>query len=122
MDPERLDALASEVGGETAERVAAYVDGLSARAKSDLGGGRDRLAVLAECELGPLARPRAGRGRAARPRARSCAAGEVVYFHLDADRYPAASKLLGAALVIDLVGADRRAAGRRRCGGLVRDR
>ena len=30
MEPERLDALASKVGGETQERVNAYVDGLSA--------------------------------------------------------------------------------------------
>jgi type IV secretory pathway TraG/TraD family ATPase VirD4 len=35
---------------------------------------------------------------------RSLLAGEVLYFHLDADRYPAASKLLAAALMIDLVG------------------
>ncbi len=42
MDPERLGALADQVGGETKERVGAYVGGLSERARSDLGGGRDR--------------------------------------------------------------------------------
>jgi hypothetical protein len=102
MDPDRLDALACESGGELAAKVSDYVDGLSARARADLGGGRDRLAVLAEGELGPRLDPALGLG----PQidlAASLREGAVVYFHLDADRYPAASKLLGAALVIDLV-------------------
>lgn len=102
MDPERLDALASETGGELGQRVAAYVDGLSARGRADLGGGRDRLAVLAEGELGPWLDPSIGAG----PEfgfAESLKRRQVVYMHIDADRYPAASRLLGAALVIDLV-------------------
>ena len=103
MDPERLDALASRLGGETAERVCAYVDGLSARGKADLGGGRDRLAVLADSELGPRLDPALGEGEPI-DLAASLRQGDVLYFHLDADRYPAASKLLAAALLIDLVG------------------
>jgi len=78
------------------------VDGLSAKARADLGGGRDRLAVLADGELGPRLDPKLGDG----PQIsfeRALAQKEIVYFHIDADRYPAASKLLGAALVIDLV-------------------
>jgi hypothetical protein len=105
MDPERLDALAARVGGQVGEDVAEYVDGLSARARSDLGGGRDRLAVLVEGELGPRLDPSLP---GAEPAERinlgeALAAGEVVYFHIDADRYPAASQLLAAALVTDLV-------------------
>ncbi len=103
MDPERLDALAAKVGGDTAERVSSYVDGLSARGSADLGGGRDRLAVLAEGELGPWLDPALGAGETLDLGA-SMRRGEVLYFHLDADRYPAASKLLAAALLIDLVG------------------
>ncbi len=103
MNPERLDALASKAGGPNAERVSAYVDGLSARSASDLGGGRDRLAVLAEGELGPWLDPALGTGETL-DIGKSIRAGEVLYFHLDADRYPAASKLLAAALLIDLVG------------------
>lgn len=112
MDPDRLDGLASEVGGEVAERVVAYVDSLSARARADLGGGRDRLAVLAEGDIGCWLDPSINRGRGLGsafeqpPRidfAKSLRSREVVYMHIDADRYPAASKLLGAALVIDLV-------------------
>jgi len=108
MDPEQLDYLASEeVRGATAERIHAYVDGLTARAKADLGGGRDRLAVLADGELGArldpsLARER-GSGEEEVMLGEALFSGEVVYFHLDADRFPAASRLLGAALVIDLV-------------------
>ena len=103
MDPERLDLLASKVGGEIGAQVADYVDGLSARAKTDLGGGRDRLAVLAESELGPQLDPNLGQGPPIDFR-QALQRGDVIYMHLDADRYPAASKLLGAALVIDLIG------------------
>lgn len=72
MDPERLDGLASRVEGEVAERVSSYVDGLSARAKAELGGGRDRLAVLTESELGPRLDPKLG-GRPSASRSRSAA-------------------------------------------------
>ena len=102
MDTERLDALASKVGGETAERVSAYVDGLSERAKADLGGGRNRLSVLADGALGRVLDPALGEGEEI-DLANSLYSGEVVYFHIDADRYPVASQLLAAALVIDLV-------------------
>jgi hypothetical protein len=101
MEPERLGALADEVGGETKERVSAYLAGLSERAKADLGGGRDRLAVLADSELGPLLG--AELGAEAIDLATALDQREVVYFHLDSDRYPAASKLLGAALLVDLI-------------------
>lgn len=102
MNPERLGALADEAGGEIKERVGAYVGGLSERAKADLGGGRDRLAVLAEGELGPLLGPEIGAESI--DLAEAVRQGEVVYFHLDADRYPAASKLLATALLVDLIG------------------
>ncbi len=103
MDPERLHALASEVGGETAERVCPYVNGLSPRGAADLGGGRDRLAVLTESELGPWLDPEQGGGELI-DLAAALQRSEVLYFFLDADRYPSAAKLLGAALLIDLVG------------------
>lgn len=117
MDPERLDALASKVGGETAERVCAYVDSLSERAKADLGGGRDRLAVLADGELGRWLDPEPEDGPPLSLE-RSLREGDVVYMNLDADRYPAASKLLAAALVIDLVTLTADLQGRP-LGGLV---
>jgi hypothetical protein len=113
MDPDRLDVLASKVGGAQAERVSAYVDGLTARQVADLAGGRDRLAVLVESELGPRLDPSLGAGQDI-DLGRALAGGEVVYFHLDSDRYPAAAKLLASALLVDLIGltADRRDADR----------
>lgn len=117
MDLERLDNLASDVGGKIADRVCAYVDGLSARAKADLHGGRDRLAVLAEGELGPRLDPTLGGGEVLDLH-EAILAGDVVYFHLDSDRYPAASRLLGAALTIDLVSLTGELQGKG-LGGLV---
>lgn len=119
MYPERLGALADEVGGETKERVAAYLGGLSERAKSDLGGGRDRLAVLADGELGPLLGPEIGAESI--DLAEVVRRREVVYFHLDADRYPGAAKLLGAALLVDLIGLTAELQGGERGGLLVID-
>ena len=120
MEPERLDALASGAGGETAERVSAYVDELSERAKADLAGGRNRLAVLAEGDLGHLLDPACGHGEEI-DLARALGEREVVYFHIDADRYPASSKLLAAALVIDLVGLTADLQGEQTRGLLVID-
>jgi type IV secretory pathway TraG/TraD family ATPase VirD4 len=104
MAPARLEKLAAKLSEETAQRVNDYLDGLGARGVADLAGGRDRLAVLADGQLGPLL-GNPGPGQASIDLAAAAlAAGDVVYFDLDADRYPAAAKLLGAALVIDLVG------------------
>jgi hypothetical protein len=103
MDTELLDAKADKVGGPLADRVSAYVDSRTSKSSADLDGGRDRLAVLVESELGPYLDPSLGDGEVLDLH-RSLGAGEVLYFHLDADRYPSASKLLAAALVIDLVG------------------
>lgn len=103
MDPERLDALASQCGGEIAERITAYVDGLQGQAKAELGGGRDRLAVLADSELAPWLDPSLGAGEQI-DLERCLRGADVVYFNLEADRYPAAARLLASALVIDIVG------------------
>jgi hypothetical protein len=59
-NPDRLDALADRAGGEIAMRVRSYVDGLDGGARSDLRGGRDRLAILAEGELGRRLDPALG--------------------------------------------------------------
>lgn len=101
MQPSRLDALAERAGGEVARRVHGYLDSLGARAEKDTGGGRDRLAVLAESEIGPWLAPQSGREEI--DLARALDEREVVYFSLDSDRYPAASALLAAAIVADLV-------------------
>jgi hypothetical protein len=114
MDPDRLDALADRAGGEVADRVHAYVDGLGAQGRADQRGGRDRLAILCESGLGRWLDPALG-GEGEQVDLAAClAAGEIVYVCLDADRYPAASRLLASALVIDLAGlvGERQGAGR----------
>jgi hypothetical protein len=104
MDPERLDALADRAGGDLAASVRGYVDGLGAHGRADLRGGRDRLAILCESGLGARLDPAlAGEGEEI-DLAGCLDRGEIVYFSLEADRYPAASRLLVSALVIDLAG------------------
>jgi type IV secretory pathway TraG/TraD family ATPase VirD4 len=120
MDPGQLDALGARLGGEIGERVAEYVDGLSERAKADLAGGRNRLAVLAEGELGPRLDPALGDGPPI-DFARALSERQSIYMHIDADRYPAASKLLGAAVVIDLVTLTAELQGQGMSGLLVID-
>ena len=73
MDPRRLELLARRVPDEAhARRLFDYLDSLDARQRAGLAGTRDRLAILAESELGRWLDP--GRGRAgARPAARRCA-------------------------------------------------
>jgi hypothetical protein len=114
MDPDRLDALADRAGGEVAASVRAYLDGLGAQGRADLRGGRDRLAILCESELGRWLDPALGGEGEEIDLAACLDRGEIVYFRLDSDRYPAASKLLASALVIDLAGlvGARQGAGR----------
>ncbi len=104
MDPERLDALAAQGRRRDCGARPRLRRRLSRpRALGDLGGGRDRLAVLAESGLGPWLDPALGEGEQVDLTA-ALDARRGHLLHLDADRYPEASKLLGAALVIDLVG------------------
>lgn len=121
MDPDRLDALADKVGGDIAVSVRAYVDGLGAQGRADLRGGRDRLAILCESELGRWLDPAlAGDGEQI-DLAACLDRGEIVYVCLDSDRYPAASKLLASALVIDLAGLVGARQGSGRAGLLALD-
>jgi hypothetical protein len=104
MHPDRLDALADRAGDEElGAAVRAYVDGLDGGARSDLRGGRDRLAVLAESELGRRLDPARGEGEEI-DLAAAFERGDVVYFGVAADRYPIAARLLTSALLVDLIG------------------
>jgi conjugal transfer pilus assembly protein TraD len=102
MDPRRLEVLARRVGDERqAQIVFDYLDTLDARQRSGLAGTRDRLAILAESELGPWLHdceevPALDLLEAVRARA-------VTYFCLEADRLPLLSKMLAAAIVGDLL-------------------
>jgi hypothetical protein len=101
LEPARLEALAREVPEAKARATFAYLDSLSSRQHSELAGVRDRLAILAESDVGCWLDPQtAGVDEfdlltAVRRRA-------VVYFGLESDSRPLLSAMLGAAIVQDL--------------------
>jgi hypothetical protein len=101
LDPAMLEALVRRLTEPQAAPTHAYLDSMTARQQSDLAGVRDRLAILAESDIGAWLDPRsAGAGHldllaAARARA-------VVYFSLEADSRPLLTQMLGAAIVQDL--------------------
>ncbi len=79
-----------------------YLDSLTTRQQSDLAGVRDRLAIMAESDIGTLARPANGGHASSSICSRPCRARAVVYFNLEADRRPLLAQMLGAAIVQDL--------------------
>jgi type IV secretory pathway TraG/TraD family ATPase VirD4 len=101
LEPARLELLARVLPEAQASATFAYLDSLSSRQHSELAGVRDRLAILAESDVGPwldpqtLASERFDLLTAARERA-------VVYFDLESDRRPLLAQMLGAAIVQDL--------------------
>jgi len=101
MDPDRLEDVGSRCGPETAQQLDRYLNSLATRQRQDLGGVRDRLAILAESQFGGYLDPTSG--GAVIDLGATWRTGAVVYFRLDADRYPLASQMLGAAIVSDLV-------------------
>lgn len=99
LDPAELELLARPLPEDRAAMVHAYVDSLTGEQRRGLSGTRDRLAILAESELGVWlgAQPDGIDLRA------DIAAGAVVYFRLDADRWPLLAEMLAAAIVQDLI-------------------
>jgi Type IV secretion-system coupling protein DNA-binding domain len=101
LEPASLESLARDLPEAQADSTHAYLDALSSRQVSDLAGVRDRLAILAESDVGPWLDPctvgeeRVELLQAIRERA-------VVYFSLEADRRPLLAQMLGAAIVQDL--------------------
>jgi type IV secretory pathway TraG/TraD family ATPase VirD4 len=101
LDPAALEQLARTLPEPHARATHAYLDAMTARQRSDLSGVRDRLAILAESDVGAWLDPDTPRAlrfdllQAVRARA-------VVYFDLDADSRPLLAQMLGAAVVQDL--------------------
>ncbi|HEX2702453.1 MAG TPA: DUF87 domain-containing protein, partial [Solirubrobacteraceae bacterium] len=102
MDPRELEQVSRKLAdAPLARALFAYLDSLDSRQRAGLAGTRDRLAILAESELGRwLEPPASGRAvdllAAIRERA-------VVYFRLEADRLPLIARMLAAAIVQDLL-------------------
>lgn len=101
LDPDALERLARTLPEPAAGPTHAYLDSLTPRQRADLAGVRDRMAILAESDVGRWLDPKAGGDwpfdllEAVRARA-------VVYFNLDSDSRPLLTQMLGAAIVQDL--------------------
>jgi len=101
LDTSRLELLARSLPELQAQGAHAYLDSLTTRQQSDLAGVRDRLAIMAESDIGPWLDPQTQDAsrldllQAAKTRA-------VVYFDLQADQRPLLAQMLGAAIVGDL--------------------
>ncbi len=101
LDPSRLEVLARSLAESEAQGAHDYLDSLTTRQRSDLAGVRDRLAIMAESDIGDLLDPRTP-DMARLDLLDAAKAGAVVYFNLEADRRPLLAQMLGAAIVQDL--------------------
>jgi hypothetical protein len=101
LDPERLEMLARELPEVAARDMHAYLDSLSARQQSELAGVRDRLAILAESDVGPWLDPQTPDVKRFELLT-AVSERSVVYFSLESDSRPLLSEMLGAAIVQDL--------------------
>jgi type IV secretory pathway TraG/TraD family ATPase VirD4 len=101
LDPANLEQLLRRPPGEGARASFAYIDSLGARQRADLGGVRDRLAVLSESDAGAWLEP--GTPGASHIDLLSCARERaVVLFTLRSDSRALLSQMLAAAIVQDL--------------------
>jgi hypothetical protein len=101
LSPDRLELLVRELPEQDAQATHDYLDSLTERQRNDLSGARDRLAVLAESDVGCWLDPRTP-GAERVELLGAVRAGAVVYFNLESDRRPLLSQMLGAAIVQDL--------------------
>lgn len=104
LDPDRLEMLLRDLPEAEAEDDLRYLDGLTARQRTDLSGVRDRLAILAESDIGRWLDPAVGQEPAI-SLLESLRSGAVVLFRLRADSRPLVMQMLGGAIVMDLLAA-----------------
>jgi type IV secretory pathway TraG/TraD family ATPase VirD4 len=101
LEPSALERLTRDLPREAADSTQRYLDSLAPRQVAELAGARDRLAIIAESDVGRWLEPSERAARAfdllACVRARA-----IVYFDLAADSRPLLTQMLGAAIVQDL--------------------
>ena len=116
----RLSSLTRKMSPADARPLLAYLETLTPQQERDLAGARDRLAILAESDVGHLLDPAAGEDVI--DLRESLDRGDVVLFRLEADRRPLAAAMLGSAIVQDLVAiCDERQHGEQRPALIVID-
>jgi conjugal transfer pilus assembly protein TraD len=101
LEPARLETLARELPEAEARPTFAYLDSLSSRQQGDLAGVRDRLAILAESDVGRWLDPQTA-GVEQFDLLTAVRRQAVVYFSLESDSRPLLSAMLSAAIVQDL--------------------
>lgn len=99
MRPAQLEAVARRLDREPAQQLHTYLDSLTAEQHRGLAGARDRLAILAESDVGPRLADGPGTIRLDDELRRA----GVVLFSLEADRWPMLAGMLAAAIVSDLI-------------------
>ena len=120
MHSGRLSSLTRKMSPTDARPLLAYLETLTPQQERDLAGARDRLAILAESDVGHLLDPAAGDDVI--DLRESLDRGDVVLFRLEADRRPLAAAMLGAAIIQDLVAiSDERQHGEQRPALVVID-
>ncbi|HWX75776.1 MAG TPA: type IV secretion system DNA-binding domain-containing protein [Solirubrobacteraceae bacterium] len=102
LDPVALERIARTLAEHHVCATHSYLDSLTPRQTRDLAGVRDRLAILAESDLGAWLDPGTP-GVPSFDLLEAVRARAVVYFTLDADSRPLLSQMLGAAIVQDLL-------------------
>jgi conjugal transfer pilus assembly protein TraD len=101
LDRGELEVLARGLSGKSVEAAQAYLASLTTRQQEGLSGVRDRLAIMAESDIGPWLDPQTA-GAEQIDLLKAAEAHAVVYFNLEADRRPLLAEMLGAAIVQDL--------------------
>ncbi len=101
LDPVALEQLVRALPARDADPTRRYLESLSARQLADLSGVRDRLAILAESDVGRWLDPSCPAATRFDLR-RAIADRAIVYFDLAADSRPLLAQMLGAAIVQDL--------------------
>jgi conjugal transfer pilus assembly protein TraD len=99
MGPGQLEALARQLPQEPAQSLHTYLDSLTPEQQRGLAGTRDRLAILAESDVGS----RLDDDPDAINLDQELSDGGVVVFSLEADRWPMLAAMLAAAIVSDLI-------------------
>jgi conjugal transfer pilus assembly protein TraD len=101
LEPSQLERLVRGLPEGDAQATHAYLDSLTTRQQSDLAGVRDRMAILAESDVGVWLDP-ATAGCERFDLLQAAQARAIVYFDLAADTRPLLTQMLGAAIVQDL--------------------
>ncbi|MGA7705174.1 MAG: helicase HerA-like domain-containing protein, partial [Solirubrobacteraceae bacterium] len=101
LDPTRLEALCAVAPEQQAGDTRHYLESLTTKARGDLGGVRDRLAIMVESDVGPWLEP-ATPGASVFDLLEAIQERAVVYFSLEVDAWRLLAQMLGIAIVQDL--------------------